>query len=125
MYQNDLNIGRNVLRRIEVIEVDDSGPIQRVIVKGFEGEIMKLPLRGQYFGATGNPPPGSVGYALLASGRPEQSFFLGTEHPEHRPKNLPVGCKKIYNAHGDVVSLVEHNIRVKSARIDLNPSGAV
>ena len=111
-YAADRHIGRNVLRRVEVVEVDDTGPQQLVIVKGLAGEIMRLPYRAQYFGASGNPPPGSDGLALLIGGRPDQAVLIGIEHQDHRPRNIGVGEKVLYNAHGDIIKIFKEQIEV-------------
>ena len=111
-YAADRHIGRNVLRRVEVVEVDDTGPQQLVTVKGLPGELMLLPYRAQYFGASGNPPPGSDGLALLIGGRPDQAVLIGIEHQDHRPKNIGVGEKVLYNAHGDIIKIFKEEIEV-------------
>lgn len=83
-YHADVDIGRNVIRRVEVLEVDDSGPIQKVTVMGLADEIFKLPLRGQPHGLTSVPKKGAIGYVLMANGRPDQAFLLGMEHEDDR-----------------------------------------
>lgn len=106
-YFGDTDIGRNQLRRVEVLEIDDSGGQQVAIVQGLAGEVMKLAYRGQYFGATGVPPVGSDGFAMLVAGRPDQAVFIGIEHPDHRYRNLKPGEKAIYDAHGQVIKLLQ------------------
>jgi phage baseplate assembly protein V len=106
MFQADTHIGRNVIRRVEIVEVDDRGTQQRAIVRGLADEEMKLAYRGQYFGETGNPPPGSDGFALLVGGRPDQAVLLGIEHKDHRVRDLKPGEKAIYDAQGQIIKLV-------------------
>lgn len=95
-YDADMDIGRNVLRRVEVIEVDDSGEIQMVRLMGLADEVFEMPLRGQNFGRTAVPTKGSIGYVLMANGRPDQAFGLQLEDPEIRPRNLKPGEVQTY-----------------------------
>lgn len=83
-YHADTDIGRNVLRRVEVIEVDDKGPIQKVTVMGLADEIFEFPLRGQPHGLTSVPKKGAIGYVMMANGRPDQAFLMGLEHEDDR-----------------------------------------
>ena len=106
-YAGDIDIGRNVLRRVEVIEVNDEGTQQFATVKGLAGEQIKLAYRGQYFGASGVPPIGSDGFALLIGGRPDQAVLFGIEHKDHRVRGLQPGEKAIYDASGQVIKLIK------------------
>jgi len=99
-YDADVDIGRNVLRRVEVVEVDDKGPIQKVIVMGLADEYFEMPLRGQQHGMTGNPRKGAVGYVMMANGRPDQAFLMGLEHPDDRKKDIEPGETKVYGSAG-------------------------
>lgn len=110
-YLGDVHIGRNQLRRVEVVAVEDTGKQQLVTVKGLEGEVMKLAYRGQYFGASGVPPVGSDGFALLVGGRPDQAILMGLEHPDHRPTGLGEGERVLYNAHGDKIFQYKERIK--------------
>lgn len=84
IYQADTDIGRNVIRRVEILEVDDSGPVQKVTAMGLADEVFVMPLRGQMHGLTGVPKKGAIGYVMMANGRPDQAFFLGIEHEDDR-----------------------------------------
>lgn len=105
-YLADWDIGRNTIRRVQVVEIDDDGTQQRAIVTSLAGEEMKMAYRGQYFGATGVPPKGADGFAILIGGRPDQAVFLGIEHKDHRVHPLDSGEKAIYDAHGNVIKLL-------------------
>lgn len=95
-YYADTNIGRNVLRRVEVIEVDDSGPIQKITCVGLADEYFEFPLRGQGHGMTSNPKVGALGYVMMANGRPDQAFLMGLEHPDERPVERKPGESTMY-----------------------------
>lgn len=99
-FDADVHIGRSMTRRVQVVAVDDSGPIQTITVIGLADEYFTLPLRGQPFGISGVPPVGSVGYLFAANGRLEQAFLLGMEHPDHRPRNLADGVTQLYGKAG-------------------------
>lgn len=124
-YDADVDIGRNVMRRVEVIDVDDSGPIQMVRVMGLADEIFELPLRGQPHGLTTVPPKGSVGYVMMAGGRPDQAFLMGLEHPEQRPANRASGESIMYATPGQKVDMDKNgNVLIKSAGggiVHINP----
>jgi phage gp45-like len=92
----DMHAGRNVMRRVEVVKVDDKGEIQKITVKGLADEEYELPLRGQPHGLTTIPPVGSVGYLFIANGRPDQAFLMGLEHPDIRPKDRKDGESEMY-----------------------------
>lgn len=99
-FEADIDLGRNVMRRIEVVEVDDSGPIQKMTVMGLADEYFEMPLRGQAHGITGNPRVGAVGYAMMVGGRPDQCVIMSLEHPDDRKKDLASGETKVYGAPG-------------------------
>jgi phage baseplate assembly protein V len=125
-YNADIDIGRNVLRRVEVIEVDDSGPIQKVTVKGLADEIFELPLRGQPHGLTGVPKKGAIGYVMMANGRPDQAFLMGIEHEEDRPKEREPGESTMYATPGQQVHMDKNgNVVITSAgggTVHINPT---
>jgi phage gp45-like len=66
------------------------------------------------FGETSHAPPGAHGLLLSVAGRRDQAVLLGLEHETHRPRNLAVGDRAIYDAHGNIISLVQQNIRIVS-----------
>jgi phage gp45-like len=119
MFQSDLHSSRLAIRRVELVETDDSGELQRVTVRGYADEVIKLGHRVQTFGDTGHAPPGAHGLALLVNGRPDQSVLLGLEHPEHRPRNVARGERVLYNAHGDIIGIYKQKIRVVTQEIEL------
>lgn len=125
MFDADLHIARNLARRVEVVEVDDSGPIQTITVVGLADEYFTLPLRGQPFGLSGVPPVGSVGYLFAANGRLDQGFLTNMEHPDHRPRDLASGACQLYGKAGQSILHDEHgNVIVRPGPggiVDINP----
>ena len=124
-YDADIDMGRNVLRRVEVVEVDDTGPIQKVIVMGLADEYFELPLRGQSHGYTGVPRKGAVGYVMMANGRPDQAFLMGLEHPDDRKTDLEPGEAKMYGAaQQEIHHDKDGNVLIRSAGggiVHINP----
>lgn len=122
MFRADQHIGRTQIIRAKLIETHDDDEFQRLTFDALKNQRPSKVGRNLPFGMTSHAPPGSIGHLLAVGGRTDQAWALGFEHPDHRPRNLGVGHTVIYNAHGDAVSLVQQNIRVVSARIDLNPT---
>jgi phage baseplate assembly protein V len=124
-YYADTHIGRGVMRRVEVVEVDDTGPIQKVTVMGLADEFYELPLRGQPHGLTSVPKVGSVGYLMLANGRPDQAFLMGLEHPDDRPTGRAEGEATMYATPGQRVDMdKDGNVAIRSAAggvVHINP----
>lgn len=98
---------RNVMRRVTVYEVDDTQPQQYVWAKGLYKEEIKFGYRAQGFGLSTVPPKDSEGYAFSLAGRPDQMFFLESEHPDYRPKDKKPGESVLYDANGNAISLVK------------------
>jgi len=121
-YDDDFS---SVMRRVEVIKVDDREGVQKVTVMGLADEVFELPYRGQGHGLTSVPKVGSVGYAFLVNGRPDQAVLTGLEHPDDRPKNLESGESTMYATPGQKVEMKSNgDVLVRSAgggKIHLNP----
>ena len=120
-FHDDKHAARLMNTRGELIELDDSGEIQLVKAHGLYGEQLVDVHRVQGFGLSSMPPAGSHGLIQTVGGRRDHAVIMGMEHPDHRPRNTGAGETILYNAHGDAVSIIKQNIRIKSARIDLNP----
>lgn len=101
----DQHSARLSIRRAELQEVDDSGEMQVGTALGYDSETFKKAHRVQPFGYSSHPPKGSHGMALVANGRPDQTVFLGQEHPDYRPRNLPEGATKLYDKDGTFIYL--------------------
>lgn len=124
-YDADIDIGRGAMRRVEVIEVDDRDGVQMVKVMGLADEIFEFPYRGQPFGLTTVPTVGSIGYAFLAAGRPDQCFLMGLEHPDQRPKGRKEGESIMYAKKQQRVEMDDAgNVLIKSPNgiVHINPA---
>lgn len=118
------HMGAGSLRRIEVVEVDDTGEIQKVTVRGLADEYFEFPLRGQPAGLTGNPVEGAVGYVLMADGNPDSAFLLNLENPKKRPTDLKGGESKFYGDAGQSVYAKENgdiDISSPTGIVHINP----
>jgi phage baseplate assembly protein V len=104
---------RSMLRRATLIDTDDAGKQQKMRVKGLAGEELKDVVRVQPYGFTSHPPAGSEGLIASLGGRSDRAMLLGVEHPQHRPAGLGPGSTAIYDQHGNIVSLVQANLRIK------------
>lgn len=100
------------LRRVSVVEIDDSGTQQRVRATGLAGEEFRNVVRAQPFGFSSVPPSGAEGLLLAQGGRADRAHMLGLEHPDHRPRSVEVGGSVIYDASGQVISIFKNNIRI-------------
>lgn len=100
------------LVRATLERLDDDGNLQRATARGMKGTTFSDVLRLQPFGFSSTPPAGSVGVILQQSGASERAYALGFEHPGHRPGGLAGGGTRIYDASGQVISIVERTIRI-------------
>src|SRR4051794_8577962 len=101
-----------MIRRVRLMETDDSGTQQKVRVRGFRNDEPDGVVNLQRWGESGHAPPDSEALILSLGGRSDRSFVLGLEHKQHRPTGLGVGDKVIYDANGSAVRLVKANIEV-------------
>lgn len=116
-YAADQNVGRLTILRGKIQETHDDGETQLITASGMKGQRFSKVGRNLPFGFSSHAPAGSIGHFLAANGRPDQVWALGFEHPEHRPRNLGAGFTAIYNSHGDIVSLVEQEIRIVTGKV--------
>lgn len=101
----DMHAARGMMRRIEVLEVDDTGDSQIVTMQGLADEIFKISMRGQAHGLSGVPRKGAIGHLFLAGGRPDQAFVLNLEHPDDRIKGKDPGATSLYSSGGKNVEV--------------------
>jgi phage gp45-like len=104
------------LFRAKVGEIDDSGDLQiGKTMQGYAGEeFTRVHLVRQY-GFHSVVPPRSHGIGLALRGMRDLAVMLGGEYPDYRPKNRDVGSTALYDMHGNIVSLVESEIRIVHA----------
>ena len=96
-------------------DLDDSGVQQLASATGFLGHIIGQAVRRQGFGLSSVPPAGAEFLFLASGGRSDRGHLLGGEHPDYRIANTPLGGTVLYNHTGDVVSVVQKNIRIVHA----------
>jgi len=103
---------RSMIRRFQVLNVDDSGTQQILDLAGLYGEKPKRVLRVLPHGFTSNPPAGSDGLGLALGGRSDRLAYLDGGHEKHRPKNLPQGGAAIYDAYGKIIKVIEDETEI-------------
>lgn len=118
-YDSDRHATRGMIGRCEVNRVYDADGEQLVDITGLSEQTFRGLMRMQPFGESSNPPPGSDGLMLFLGGRPNQGVVIVCDSPDTRPRDLPVGCKAIYNMYGDIISLLQHKIRVVTTLVEV------
>lgn len=91
------------LRRGTVLKVDDSGPQQLLNLQGLASDQPQNIVRILPFGFSSNPPLQSEGILKSLGGRSDRLVYIGGEHPQYRPRNLPSGNAVLYDDQGNVV----------------------
>ena len=104
-----------MLRRASVSELDATGSQHLAKLKGLKGEELDKVPRIKEFGFSSRPPAGAEAMILALGGRSDRAMVLGIDHKDHGPRDLGVGQTAIYDAHGNVISLVEREIRMVGA----------
>ena len=95
-----------LLRRVAVVDVDDSGSQQRLRLSGLASEQFRNVVRLHDFGFASHPPAGAEGLLLAQGGRSDRAWAVGFEHQAYRQKNLPVGTLALYDQSGNVMKLL-------------------
>lgn len=108
-YEHDDAV-RGMARRVTVVEVDDSGPQQKLHVRGLAGEELKDVVRVQAYGVSNNPEPGSEGVLIALGGRSDRAMLLGVENPKKRITGLPPGGHAIYGPNGQVLKYIGNDV---------------
>ena len=113
--------------RVRHQETNDAGDQQMVTLLGPRGEALKNVHRLQPFGFHSSPPVGSHGMVAQfggADGGRLLNFALGLEDKSSRPTNRDVGSTALYDANGNMVSLVQSEVRiVGSSKVVIVSSG--
>lgn len=107
-----------LLRRVSLADIDVAAAQHTVRATGLKGEEVLAP-RHKEFGFSSSPPPGSVGLLASLGGRSDRGMILGLDHPAYGPRDLGMGESAIYNAHGDIVSLVQRRVRIVSVTVEV------
>ncbi|MBD9390123.1 phage baseplate assembly protein [Agrobacterium sp. AGB01] len=58
------------------------------------------------------PVKGAKALLISPNDDPDQAYVIGGEHPSHRPQDIPSGGTAIYDANGNIISLVGAKIRL-------------
>lgn len=103
----------NTAHRVFWDRTDDTGDQQLVDYAGLHDEQHTRVLRIMPHGLASHSPPESEG-VVLALGTRDMPVLLGGESPKHRPRNLPVGATKLYDAADGFVYLdADGNLHAK------------
>ena len=125
MFAADKHVPRNMIRRVQVVEVNDTGELQTITVVGLADEYFTFALHSQPFGLSGVPPVGSVGLLFAANGRLEQGILMGFQDPESRPRNQAPGTVSTYGKAGQAIEHdADGNIIIRPGTggiVDINP----
>lgn len=109
--------------RGRLLEVDDSGDQQTVDLLGPRGETLKKVHRVQPFGFHSSPPKDAHGVVAQLGGEGAGRLLniaLGFESKQHRPRGREQGSTALYDANGNMVSLVGAELRiVGSAKVTI------
>jgi len=97
---------RGALRRVAIVDVDDTGSQQRLRLSGLASEEFRNVVRAHDFGFASNPPAGGEGLLLPQGGASNRAWALGFEHKDYRQKNLPSGAAALYDKDGNIIKLV-------------------
>lgn len=103
---------RSMLRRARLLKADDSGSQQLVDLMALAGDKPRKVFRPQPFGYTSTPPVDSEGVVLALGGRSDRLVYFDGGHKDYRPTSRPGGSTAIYDAYGQIVSLVEKQVRI-------------
>ena len=106
-FPSDQHLGRGTITRVTVREINDEETQQTLWVDGMKAQQMKDAYRAQGHGLSTVPPVGSEGIAFSLAGRPDQTFFLESEHKDHRPKGQKPGDSVLYDAYGNTIKMEE------------------
>ncbi|WP_243368859.1 phage baseplate assembly protein V [Microvirga solisilvae] len=125
MTQDEMDAAiRTMIRRATLVSTDDGGSQQKMKLKGLSGEEMEDVVRIQHFGESSVPLPGSEAIMLSLGGRTDRAVVIGFEHKDHRPTGYAPGDKVIYDGHGNIISLVQAQMRiVHASRIEMKVGG--
>lgn len=87
--------------------------------KGFAGDSFERVHRIEPHGFASHPVKGGIVTVLSARGHRDSVYAFGGENPDMRP-DLPPGASAIYDHLGNIVSIVEADIRiVHSVRVHI------
>lgn len=101
------------LFRAEHVDTDDAGDLQTVTLYGQRGETLQRVHRAMPFGLHSSVPKGSHGIGMqFGYGGRTLRAFIGGEHQDYRPRKREVGSTALYDVNGNLISLVQKELRV-------------
>jgi phage baseplate assembly protein V len=115
MYDEHHDAVRTMLRRgiLKAVNTSDADH-QRFDVDGHVEESLKNLVSPMHYGFYSEPMPGASVQMLMQGGRSDKGHVIGVDDPRYRPKSLAPGASAIYDASGQIVSLVQRKIRIVS-----------
>ena len=110
---------RALLRRVSVVDVDDTGSQQRLTLNGLAGEQFKNVVRSQHYGFSSVPPAGGEGVILAQGGRADRAHVLGLEHGDFRPVKRNPGESVLYDNQGQEIYVSKNGVVIKGGKNNL------
>ena len=106
---------RTGLRRATLTSLDTGdADHQRASLDGLTGESLRNVVRPMDFGFYSEPMAGASAMLMMLGGRSDRAHVLGFDDPRYRPQPLGAGSSAIYDATGNIVSLVQRKVRIVS-----------
>ena len=115
MPSEDRDAIATMIRRGTLKEFDAKGSQHLARVTGLRGEELAGVPRFKEFGFSSHPPIGSTATIMALGGRSDRAMVVGIDHADHGPRDLETGHTALYDAYGNMISLVEREIRVVGA----------
>ncbi len=94
---------RTMLRRAQLVSLDDSGTQQLLDLSALKGDRPRKVPRVMDFGFASSPPAGADFLLLAAGGGSSRAMAVGGEHKDFRQANLPSGTSVLYDDKGNVI----------------------
>lgn len=107
-----------MLRRYRLEEIDATGAQHMVRGQGLPGDAPQVP-RVKDFGFSSSPPGGSIGLLAALGGRSDRAMVFGLDHADYGPRDLGGGHTAIYDAQGNMVSLVGTKLRIIGIAVEI------
>lgn len=105
-------VSRGILK-----EYDATGGQHLAKISGLHNEEFTAVPRMQQFGQSSYPPIGShVLFTRLGAGS-DRATIVGVDSAKHGPRDLKEGHKAIFDAYGNIVSLVQQKLRIVAAAV--------
>ncbi|CUA91253.1 phage baseplate assembly protein [Chelatococcus daeguensis] len=113
-----------MLRRVRLLETDDTGTQQTMRLRGLRGETLSGVVRAQYYGLSSVPPAGAEGVLLTLGGRTDRAMVLGVEAPGVRPTGMQPGETALYGPDGTILKLLMQKVYLDAQGKDVEITNA-